>query len=76
MMRLLLLLLLAFLVYQLVKPLVAQKKPPAKQEKTPEIEAHPMVQCSVCGTFIPQSDATVIKEKTFCSEACRTQKNV
>ena len=73
MMKFLLILLLLFLIYQLWKPSRSKKKSAQKvaSNKKPQIEAHPMVQCSACEVFVPKDETITHKGQIFCSEKCR-----
>ena len=71
-MRLLILIILCYIVYRIVKRLMAPK---ARVEKTPPGEAvDELVKDPVCGTYVALSSAEkrVIggKEYAFCSKAC------
>ncbi|OGP17749.1 MAG: hypothetical protein A3I75_01435 [Deltaproteobacteria bacterium RIFCSPLOWO2_02_FULL_50_16] len=74
-MRILLFLLLIFLLYQLwrfseLRAKMIRKKTVKTQ---PKIEAHPMVQCQRCETFVPKNESIDYKGRAFCGEKCRDE---
>ena len=79
MVRLLLLVIFAFLIYAMVSAVLRifrgapPLNPPPPAEKSSEGEQ--MVKDPQCGTYLPRGDALSVtvagKEEFFCSEACR-----
>jgi len=72
--RLLIFLLLAYLVYRLIRGILREKLPKERPPDTDRGHVDEMVQDPQCGTYIPLSDAhrRVIdgREHFFCSSEC------
>jgi uncharacterized protein len=65
--KFLVLLLVVLAVWFLVKGL---KKPPPPRERRPAetLAGERMVNCAHCGVNLPQSDATAVSDRFYCSE--------
>ena len=63
--RLIILLLLAYLIWRLYQSTrqALAPRPPAQTQGTPR-----MVKCLHCGIHVPESDATWVDDRSFCSE--------
>lgn len=63
--RILLLIVLFWLLYQVVKRLVASSQSPAPSKKTNEAEK--IVKCSQCGLHVPESESLMNNGLTVCN---------
>lgn len=72
MVRLILIVVLIFIIYQLVRGLLGQKKQIRRKDDNKVIDE--MVQDPVCKTYIPRRQAVKVllkgREYNFCSESC------
>jgi uncharacterized protein len=64
--RLVLLIILAWLAYRLVKRILADDSPPAPDDNQPRIE---IVPCARCGVHVPREQAIIHDGKAYCSKA-------
>ncbi len=65
--RVLILIVLAWILYQIIKRLIAYVK---AQDATQNTDKHPdekMLQCTQCGCHVPESDTKVINDNIVCN---------
>jgi formylmethanofuran dehydrogenase subunit E len=76
MMRLILFLLILYALYRLSFRYLPNlirfflKKVEERSRKFPKADAHDMVPCSTCGTYVSESSALSKSGRYFCSEKC------
>ena len=75
-MRLILFLFILYLLYRILRHLpnlirFALKLREEKSTRQPRQEAHDMVSCSTCGTYVAASQALSQSGKYYCGEKCR-----
>ncbi|ROM57507.1 hypothetical protein BK648_01640 [Pseudomonas poae] len=45
------------------------KSPTAKQQRSSELDATPMVRCAHCGVHLPQDRALSVRQEWYCTQA-------
>lgn len=62
-------------IWRMFRQFKEQTRPPAKQvKKEANLKEVPLVRCSRCGTWVPQTNALQLRSKTvYCSTACMEQ---
>ncbi|MDP2830282.1 MAG: PP0621 family protein [Sulfuricellaceae bacterium] len=72
MLKLLLLVVIIWLVYSLLKK---YSRSVDRDEQAPDVPASPedMVRCARCGVHLPRSEAILSGDETFCCEAHRSE---
>ncbi|MEO5378096.1 MAG: hypothetical protein H7832_10000 [Magnetococcus sp. DMHC-6] len=70
--RLLLLVILGLLVYQVIRRVTSQLNSKPTPQPPNNNSGQPLVQCSHCTTWIPQKSTTQHQNKLFCSQKCLT----
>lgn len=65
--RIFILIVLAWIFYQIIKRLIAYAKAQDATQSTDKNLDEKMLQCTQCGCHVPESDTKVINHKIVCS---------
>ncbi len=65
--RILILLVLAWILYQIIKRVIANAKAQNPMQKAKPKSDERMLQCAECGCHVPESDTKVINDKIICN---------
>ena len=65
--RILILIVLAWILYQIIKRAIANVSANTRAQKTAQKIDEKMLQCTQCGCHVPESDTKVINEHIICN---------
>lgn len=69
--RILILIVLAWILYQIIKRIIANAKvqdsEQTSQQPAPESLEQKIVECTQCGCHVPESDTKVVNEQIICN---------
>lgn len=66
--RILLLIILIVLLYVIGKRFLAFLNAKAQQDQAVKVKDENIVQCTLCGTHIPESESTLLDQKIVCKQ--------
>lgn len=66
--RILLLVILIVLLYVIGKRFLAFLNAKAQQDQAVKVKDENIVQCTLCGTHIPESESTLLDQKIVCKQ--------
>ena len=65
--RILILIVLAWILYQIIKRVIANAKAQHPTQETAQKTDEKMLQCTQCGCHVPESDTKVINQQIICN---------